>query len=483
MVTTPRKRPVKKAATKRAAPKAASDKVEIIETKMVGITDLKLFHKNPRIGNVEAIAESLAEQGQFRPILVNVGTKTKRRNEILAGNHTYLAAKSLGWRMIYATFVDVDDSRARKIVLADNRLADAGTYDEDVITELLQSLPDITGTGYNETELAAMLSQADEAMRTTLVGIEEEEAEEREREEAESFEGTGLGDEEEEEFDDRPSSVVDERRLEKQSDELRGVADLKEVLPEDPKMWVTDWDIPRLRQDMLVEWEDIPPNLDSWAGSATKEWPIDDQWWLYNWGVDSTSGMRDVSKVIVAFYCWDEYFENWFWATKKYVAKLLNSGINMMVTPNYSMWSDVSRFMNLWALYRSRYVGRYAQEAGIKVIPDMIWTLGDKTNIDLVLRSLPKRVPVLSIQIQTHTDQYTEADKANDEKSFFVQYLKDIHHILNTVKPEGMLIYANKVGEQFWLDNVNYDGKVKFVNTRIAKLGEQAKNRTKKKGI
>lgn len=51
------------------------------------LSDLNLYHKNPRIGNLDVIKSSLRAHGQYKPILVNVGTYTGRPYEVLAGNH------------------------------------------------------------------------------------------------------------------------------------------------------------------------------------------------------------------------------------------------------------------------------------------------------------------------------------------------------------------------------------------------------------
>ncbi len=119
----------------------------------VPVGDLKMFHKNPRIGNVDKIAESLRESGQFRPIVVNEGSVTKRRNEILAGNHTWLATRKNGDTHILVAFVDVDDATATRINLADNRTAEDGTYDDTILAELLASLPTAAGTGFDQEEI------------------------------------------------------------------------------------------------------------------------------------------------------------------------------------------------------------------------------------------------------------------------------------------------------------------------------------------
>lgn len=120
------------------------------------VEDLATFDGNPRRGAVDAISASLNKHGQYRPIVVNAGSKTGRTNEVLAGNHTLLAARQLGWDLIDAAIIDVDENTARSIVAADNRLADLGDYDDDALFELLSSLDDLEGTGYSNGELEAL---------------------------------------------------------------------------------------------------------------------------------------------------------------------------------------------------------------------------------------------------------------------------------------------------------------------------------------
>ena len=79
-----------------------------LSVEKVPIDELNPYHRNPRRGEVAKIAESLRARGQYRPIVVNRGTKTEHVNEILAGNHTWQAAKSLKWDTIQVVFVDVD---------------------------------------------------------------------------------------------------------------------------------------------------------------------------------------------------------------------------------------------------------------------------------------------------------------------------------------------------------------------------------------
>ncbi|MBT2400370.1 ParB N-terminal domain-containing protein [Streptomyces sp. ISL-100] len=101
-------------------------------------------------GDVPAITKSLTVNGQYKAIVVNRGTHTGRPNEILAGNHTYAAAAELGWEHIAATWVDVDDEAAARIVIVDNRSSDLAGYDTALLAEILAELPDLNGTGYDQ---------------------------------------------------------------------------------------------------------------------------------------------------------------------------------------------------------------------------------------------------------------------------------------------------------------------------------------------
>lgn len=121
----------------------------------VPIDGLVPYGKNPRRANLDVIVDSLRRHGQYRPIVVRA-----RTYEVLAGNHTLAAAKELGWTDIAATFVDVSDDEAARIVLIDNRANDLGGYDNALLLDLLGELADteakLLGTGYDDGDLDAL---------------------------------------------------------------------------------------------------------------------------------------------------------------------------------------------------------------------------------------------------------------------------------------------------------------------------------------
>lgn len=123
----------------------------------VTLDSIREYHNNPRKGNTTLIAESLATYGQYKPITVN-----QRSGEILAGNHTYRAAKELGWSEIDVVYVDVDETTAAKIVAIDNRSADLGQYDNEKLAALLETLPELDGSGYTLDEFDALIADIQE---------------------------------------------------------------------------------------------------------------------------------------------------------------------------------------------------------------------------------------------------------------------------------------------------------------------------------
>lgn len=125
---------------------------------------LNPFHRNPRRGDVDAIAGSLKANGQFKPIVVNRGTHTGRPDEVLAGNHTLAAILQLreqnpfepNWNRVLVHVLDVDEDMANRIVLVDNRSFEMGEgTDDQVAFELLNTIG-TTGTGYTDAELDAL---------------------------------------------------------------------------------------------------------------------------------------------------------------------------------------------------------------------------------------------------------------------------------------------------------------------------------------
>ena len=128
----------------------------ITGTHDVKLSTLEPHPENPRRADTEELRASLKRFGQYRPIVVQKST-----SYIIAGNHTAKAAGEEGWKTIKATIIDVDDETARAILIADNRLADLGTYETVDLTDALKSIEQaggLSGTGYTTVDLAQLLT-------------------------------------------------------------------------------------------------------------------------------------------------------------------------------------------------------------------------------------------------------------------------------------------------------------------------------------
>lgn len=147
---------------------------------------LRNYHRNPRKGNVDSVVASLKAHGQYRPITANIGTHTGRPNEVLAGNHTLKAFRKLAadqpddarWNAILVHWVDVDEDQAKRIVLADNRTSEKGTYDNKALADLLADVShDLTGLGYTAEDLDAIGSARLGADIEVDLGLDDDEDE------------------------------------------------------------------------------------------------------------------------------------------------------------------------------------------------------------------------------------------------------------------------------------------------------------------
>lgn len=110
-----------------------------MQLEVLKISSLKLDPNNARTHdntNLEAIAGSLTQFGQRKPIVIS------HDNTVVAGNGTVTAAKTLGWEDIQAVRVpaDWDADRIKAFALADNRTAELASWNPEVLASQLVEL-------------------------------------------------------------------------------------------------------------------------------------------------------------------------------------------------------------------------------------------------------------------------------------------------------------------------------------------------------
>lgn len=420
------KRVIRKTSTRRTevAERHAHDDVEsttsiVIKTAHEAVKSLNPYYRNPRIGDVEKVAESLSENGQFKPIVVNIGTKTGRPREILGGNHTWLAARKLQWATIFVAWVDVTEVEAKKIVLADNGTSDGSTYDDGILGELLLGIKDagesLVGTTYTDKTLDSLIKSSDSRNK---------------------------------------NSHVD--KIDEASDTLEGIADFQ-IAP----FFESDlvYDIAPLREDMIPD--DIPGSpLEVWAGheidlSRQEEEPH--RWWMTQWHAGNMH--VNWAQSIAYFYTEDFHFENVFTDPGTAAKKLLNLGVRYVVMPNYSVHPTHPIATWIWSAYRSAYVGRYFQEAGLMVIPDIQY--GVDESLPISMACIPDEAGLCAVQLQNTRGNSTEIravsrllKQAEDMKGF-----------------QNLIVYGHTDAQEV-LDRAKLECNIHFVSNRSARRRE-----------
>jgi site-specific DNA-methyltransferase (adenine-specific) len=132
-----------------------------LESLAIDIDKLSFLEGNPRKGDIEAVAKSYKQFGQRKPI---VATKDY---VVIAGNHQLAAARQLGWDKIAVVITDDDELTAKAFALADNRTAELGSYDDDLLADLLSevsSVPELMdSTGFSEDDLFDLIGFDDES--------------------------------------------------------------------------------------------------------------------------------------------------------------------------------------------------------------------------------------------------------------------------------------------------------------------------------
>ena len=91
-------------------------------------------------------------------------------------------------------------------------------------------------------------------------------------------------------------------------------------------------------------------------------------------------------KYYVHFYIDDYQFDRVWYSPEKYLEFLKQ--FKGVIAPDFSLYVDMPKAMQIFNCYRSRVLARYWQDNGIQVIPNVTWS--DENSFDWCFDALPK---------------------------------------------------------------------------------------------
>ena len=375
----------------------------------VAIAPLILDPKNPRQGDVDLVAGSLRTYKQQKPIVI-FKYPDQDRFTVIAGNHTTRGAIQNGWKYIAVTEFRGTPAEAQAFALMDNRSSDVATYNDEALAEVLGKIDlgdsgDLFSlTGYTDDELTYLKSRLDDA------DFEDEEAEAI-KQESET---------------ENPLEVVED-------------SDIEAIVSSGGEGRVfsstNDLDIPDLLPNMLAPPPDQP--MRTWPGErfADLTWP---HYWMLVWSWSMKNAPFDRS--YLCFYAFDKAFESVWTSPGRFARNFKKNDLKAVVTPNFSMWEHRPLPERLFALYKSRWLGRFYQEVGIKVIPDIIDPGMNQEDLETICFGIPKKPPCVAIQLQT------EIKKANKVTNRALR--ASTRQLIKWLQPESLIVYGSKTGHE-----------------------------------
>lgn len=130
----------------------------------------------------------------------------------------------------------------------------------------------------------------------------------------------------------------------------------------------------------------------------------------------------------VHFFIDDYQFERFWNNPGKYIPVLKK--FRCVVAPDFSVYLDVPKAVNLWNIYRSRLLARYMQDKGIAVIP----------NVSVVPEGLEKEVfsglegcgTIVISNVQANSGEF---------KSYWFRFVRKA---VDNINPERLVVYGNK---------------------------------------
>ena len=161
----------------------------------------------------------------------------------------------------------------------------------------------------------------------------------------------------------------------------------------------------------------------------------------------------------IHFYVDDYQFERVWNNPEDYIDIL--SEYECIFSPDFSLYMDMPYVMKIWNVYRSRLIGQYYQNCGIKVIPTISWA--EKETFEFCFDGIPKGSVVSISTIGVKRDK--EA----------MQIWKDgVDEMIKRIEPSAILVYGGKLDYDYGdIKVIYYENEVTERMKSIEKVEEK----------
>lgn len=148
----------------------------------------------------------------------------------------------------------------------------------------------------------------------------------------------------------------------------------------------------------------------------------------------------------IHFYVDDYQFERVWNQPQFYLEKL--SEFDCILTPDFSLYTEMPIAMKIWNTYRSRLIGQMAQRMGMIVIPTVSWC--EEETFSFCFDGLPKQSTLSISTIGVKQDDYN-----------FSLWKAGVDEMIKRLQPETLLIYGGRVEYDFGnIKTVYFENKV-----------------------
>ena len=215
--------------------------------------------------------------------------------------------------------------------------------------------------------------------------------------------------------------------LKEAAEQIISTATTTDIMTYDPNVFFPSsnkWGIPDLDPKMLYD-GDVP--LTTYPAEDLQGAPQ-----LYIYGANGFD--ERVAKRVICFYTEDWRFER-IWSESveslKTIVPLKPAGF---ISPDFSLWADDPLVVQMWNIYRARWISRYWQAAGLKLIPSLA-TSTNKACYEFAYEGFPKKPSLMAMQLRA--GGYKDKVQVNS-------VMTEVAQLIEQVAPQRLMLYGVK---------------------------------------